>query len=101
MMHGEGLPNNGEYKSKPQNMNNAAGFLTDPNLETVFSAPDNMKEESTGLLLYYKPAAGLTMLREQVLGHERFDLAFRTYIARWAYKHREPSMSEFVIGYAP
>jgi hypothetical protein len=26
-------------------------------------------------------------LREQVLGAERFDLAFRTYVERWAFKH--------------
>jgi hypothetical protein len=71
-------------------MNNAGVFLTDPNLETVLSAPDNMKEQSVGLLCYYKPASGLTMLREQILGKERFDFAFRTYIARWAFKHPTP-----------
>src|SRR5690606_13329157 len=41
-------------------------------------------------LAYSKPADGLTMLRELVLGQERFDLAFRTYIQRWAFKHPTP-----------
>ena len=82
--------NNGEYKAPPNDMNRSGIFLTDPNLETVYSAPDNMKEESIGLLCYYKPGSGLTMLREQILGKERFDLAFRTYVARWAYKHPTP-----------
>ncbi|WP_298224093.1 M1 family metallopeptidase [Flavobacterium sp.] len=82
--------NNGEYKGRVDNMNNSAVFLTDPNLETVYSTPDAMKEESIGLLCYYKPGSGLTMLREQILGKERFDYAFRTYIARWAFKHPTP-----------
>ena len=43
-----------------------------------------------GLEAYYKPALGLYMLREYVLGHDRFDYAFRTYIRRWAFKHPQP-----------
>ena len=82
--------NKGEYKAPKENMNQTGVFLTDPNLETMMSAPDNMKEESIGLLCYYKPGTGLTMLREQILGEKRFDYAFRTYIARWAFKHPTP-----------
>ncbi len=82
--------NKGEYKAPAQNMNQAATYLTDPKLETILSSPDNMKEESIGLLAYYKPGTGLTMLREQILGKERFDYAFRTYVARWAFKHPTP-----------
>jgi aminopeptidase N len=29
-------------------------------------------------------------LREQILGPERFDFAFKTYVARWAFKHPTP-----------
>jgi aminopeptidase N len=29
-------------------------------------------------------------LREQILGEDRFDYAFRTYIKRWAFKHPTP-----------
>jgi aminopeptidase N len=36
------------------------------------------------------PSSGLVILREQVLGPERFDLAFRTYVERWAFKHPTP-----------
>jgi aminopeptidase N len=35
-------------------------------------------------------AWALTLLREQILGPERFDFAFRTYVARWAFKHPTP-----------
>jgi hypothetical protein len=82
--------NKGEYKRAPLDMQQQANYMTKPELETVMSAPDNMKEASIGVLQYYKPAAGLTMLREQILGKERFDLAFRTYIERWAFKHPTP-----------
>jgi hypothetical protein len=30
------------------------------------------------------------MLREQILGAERFDFAFKTYVDRWAFKHPSP-----------
>jgi aminopeptidase N len=33
----------------------------------------------------------MVLLREQILGKERFDWAFRKYIRDWAYKHPSPS----------
>jgi aminopeptidase N len=39
---------------------------------------------------YIKPGMGLVMLREYILGPERFDNAFKAYINRWAYKHPQP-----------
>jgi hypothetical protein len=63
---------------------------TRPSLEPILSNPDNLKETNNGTLLYSKPSAGLVMLRENILGPERFDYAFRTYIARWAFKHPAP-----------
>ena len=40
---------------------------------------------------YFKGAYGMVLLREQILGPERFDWAFRTYIRNWAFKHPSPS----------
>jgi aminopeptidase N len=40
---------------------------------------------------YQKPALMLRTLREEVLGRERFDFAFREYINAWAYKHPTPA----------
>lgn len=82
--------NNGEFNEKPADMHILGQKYTHPDLETVMSSPDNMKEANIGTLCYSKPGAGLVMLREQVLGAERFDFAFRTYIERWAYKHPAP-----------
>lgn len=81
--------NNGEYKQEKSNMHNESHVLTDPTIEPVLSAPDNLKEAHLGLLAYQKPGAGLDMLRE-MLGKERFDYAFRTYVERWAFKHPMP-----------
>jgi len=63
---------------------------TRPGLEPILSNPDNLKEINNGTLLYSKPSAGLVMLREIILGPERFDFAFKTYINRWAFKHPAP-----------
>ncbi|MFV5693581.1 M1 family metallopeptidase [Flavobacterium sp. LT1R49] len=82
--------NNGEYKEKVTDLHDRAETFTNPNLETIMSSPDNMKEANIGLLCYFKPSSGLVILREQVLGPERFDLAFRTYVERWAFKHPTP-----------
>ena len=42
---------------------------------------------------YFKSALGLVLLREQILGPERFDPAFRRFIAAWAFKH--PTSADF------
>lgn len=82
--------NNGEYRNKPRDMNQWAATLTHPVLEPIMSSPDNMKEVHIGPLAYHKPAAGLSLLRNHILGPERFDRAFKSYIERWAYKHPTP-----------
>ena len=40
---------------------------------------------------YQKPALMLRTLRNEVLGPERFDAAFREYIRVWAFKHPTPA----------
>jgi hypothetical protein len=40
---------------------------------------------------YFKGAYGMVLLREQILGPDRFDWAFRKYIRDWAYKHPSPA----------
>jgi hypothetical protein len=82
--------NGGEYKPSPMDMHNLGKVITSDAFEPVMSSPDNMKERNIGILAYYKPSIGLTLLREQVIGPDRFDRAFKTYIERWAYKHPTP-----------
>jgi hypothetical protein len=82
--------NKGEYSQPNPNMHMMADALTSANIEPVMSAPANMKEANMGILAYFKPGAALNILRDQILGKERFDLAFRTYVERWAFKHPSP-----------
>ncbi|MBT8303840.1 MAG: M1 family metallopeptidase [Bacteroidia bacterium] len=39
---------------------------------------------------YGKPATGLNILRETIMGRELFDYAFKTYSQRWMFKHPTP-----------
>ena len=83
--------NNGEYKNKgPVDKHDIGNIFTYPGLEPMLSYVDNYKERNNGILSYSKPGEGLTLLREQILGKERFDRAFTTYIERWAFKHPTP-----------
>jgi hypothetical protein len=60
------------------------------NSETVMSSPDALQEANIGNALYSKPGYALGLLRNEILGPDRFDYAFRLYINRWAYKHPTP-----------
>jgi hypothetical protein len=82
--------NNGEYKDEIVDLHQVAEKYTNQKLEPILSSPDNMKEANIGTLCYSKPSSGLVILREQVLGPERFDMAFKTYTSRWAFKHPAP-----------
>jgi hypothetical protein len=43
-----------------------------------------------GANAYGKPATGLNILRETIMGPELFDHAFKTYANRWKFKHPTP-----------
>ena len=55
----------------------------------IMTQHDNVFQ--SGPNAYSKPAAGLYILREVVLGHDLFDKAFRTYAERWKFKHPTPA----------
>ena len=59
--------------------------------ESILTPPDRARRSSMGFNAYFKPARLLIMLREYVLGPERFDRAFRDYIRRWAFKQPQPA----------
>ncbi len=82
--------NNGEYFKQVGDPNSQAVRFTDPRLEAIMNTPQSMDERNIGILLYYKPAYGLKLLRNEIIGAERFDYAFKKYISDWAYKHPTP-----------
>jgi hypothetical protein len=83
--------NNGEFTyHRNMSRRNMSRFFMPRDIEPIMTYPDVLESMDLGLEAYYKPAQALTLLREDVLGPERFDYAFRTYINRWAYKHPQP-----------
>ncbi len=57
---------------------------------TLMTPPDWMNYKHVHPLAYFKTAFGLVMLREVVLGPDRFDFAFQQYAKDWAFKHPHP-----------
>jgi hypothetical protein len=58
-----------------------------------FIAPIMTKGLNTyqfGSNAYSKPATGLNMLRETIMGRDLFDYSFREYANRWMFKHPTP-----------
>ncbi|GAA4320840.1 M1 family metallopeptidase [Flaviaesturariibacter amylovorans] len=67
------------------------GYVFHDKMDPLWTAPDAVQQANLGVTAYFKPAMMLGALREVVLGPERFDLAFREYIRRWAFKHPTPN----------
>ena len=81
--------NKGEY-FEPTDQQKAAPAMFSEGMDAIMNTPDVINQENLGFAAYEKPALGLTILREQILGEKRFDYAFQTYIKRWAFKHPTP-----------
>jgi Peptidase family M1 domain len=65
-------------------------YLKDPQAPVMLTRADAIPEKYRHPMVYFKPALGLVLLREQILGPRRFDYAFRQYIRSWAYRHPGP-----------
>ncbi|MEO8945939.1 MAG: M1 family metallopeptidase [Gemmatimonadaceae bacterium] len=57
----------------------------------IIMGPDRIDPRKLGFTEYDKTSVGLQLLREEILGHDAFDDAFREYIQRWKYKHPTPT----------
>jgi hypothetical protein len=80
----------GKYPAKLRDVRDFKGRLTDKNRESINTPPDIAQTFNLGMTAYRKPALGLFMLRESILGKDRFDFAFKNYIKNWAFKHPRP-----------
>ncbi len=65
-------------------------ILADPKAPPILSRSDTIIEKYRHPVTYFKSALGLRLLREEILGPERFDPAFRRFVANWAFKHPKP-----------
>ncbi|WP_240646505.1 M1 family metallopeptidase [Chitinophaga rhizosphaerae] len=78
--------NKGEFYH-PRDRHSMARMMFYDSAAAILHRPDVIRPMSYGTLGYYKPAVGLELLRDVVLGEERFDKAFKYYIDNWAFKH--------------
>ena len=63
--------------------------LNQDDLQPIMTQGDHVT--NFGANAYGKPATGLAILRNTILGHDLFDYAFKTYSARWKFKHPTPA----------
>ncbi len=98
-IYAQDVVNNGEFGPKRDGEYAPGGgnpadeiipYLTDPQAPTLMTRADAVPEKYRHPLEYFKPAFGLVLLREYILGKDRFDYAFKRYINNWAFKHPAP-----------
>ncbi|HEY3386444.1 MAG TPA: M1 family metallopeptidase [Saprospiraceae bacterium] len=70
---------------------NITAYMAQPKdkLEPIMTNSENIVSYFANA--YMKPACGLNILRETIMGREKFDYAFKTYCERWAFKHPTPA----------
>jgi hypothetical protein len=66
-------------------------LLTNAAAPIMLTRAEQVTETYRHSLDYFKSALGLVLLREQILGTERFDWAFRKFIRDWTSRHPSPS----------
>ena len=75
-------------RGEPQNI--VPYMKTAPSQQVpIMTSSDNIM--AFGLNAYAKPATGLNILRETVMGRQLFDAAFKEYARRWAFKSPMPA----------
>jgi len=81
--------NNGEYGDTTQRSILNMAIIMKRSQNPLMTPPEAMGLRDYGMY-YSKTAVGLNILRHSIIGADRFDYAFRTYIKRWAFKHPQP-----------
>jgi Peptidase family M1 domain len=88
------LFNNGEYVNDPAFFKDDFFASRDYKMFMQYRDPLMVVSEAMDIYQHYqyygKTAYGLNLLRNVVVGKERFDFAFRKYTETWAFKHPTP-----------
>ncbi len=78
------------YPSRRGPAGNIVDYMKDGDQVPIMTHSDQIHKDF-GNNAYAKPATGLVMLREHVLGTEAFDDAFGGYSTQWMFKHPQPA----------
>lgn len=84
------LGNDKEYPSRRGPADKIVPYMAGDQsfLSPIMSQSNNIHQ--FGPNAYAKPATGLNILRETIMGRDLFDYSFRTYSQRWMFKHPTP-----------
>jgi len=81
---------NKAYPSRRGPAKNIVSYMSSEQDELAPIMTKGLNTYNFGANAYAKPATGLNILRETIMGRELFDYAFRTYSQRWMFKHPTP-----------
>lgn len=82
--------NKGEFKEDETMMAGMTSYVFDEKMDALLNTPDVIQQANLGVAAYVKPGMMLHVLRNEVLGTDRFDRALKEYVRRWAFKHPTP-----------
>jgi Peptidase family M1 domain len=68
---------------------NISSFMLSSDHQPIMTNPESLRDN--GATSYEKAAIGLYILRNEVMAPGVFDMAFKEYARRWAFKHPEPA----------
>jgi hypothetical protein len=85
-------PEKGSYAERVRHdRETVVEFMLNDADEPLEVNPDRIDPSVLGENAYVKTAVGLALLRDEILGPQAFDDAFREYTRRWAFKHPSPT----------
>ncbi len=82
------------YPNQPNRRGNFDSYLryaATAERQPLMTPADRIDLRTLGEVGYNKPGLALRLLRDVVLGPDRFDTAMREYVRRWAFKHPTPA----------
>ncbi len=80
------------FQLRVENADSIARRMDSPlNSQPIMTFADHIIPRNLGFLEYYKTGFGLHLLRDYILGPQKFDIGFKAYIQRWAFKHPQPA----------
>ncbi|MAP54280.1 M1 family metallopeptidase [Altibacter sp.] len=86
----EAIAPNKSYPSRRGPAKNIVDYMAGDQSSLAPIMTKGLNTYNFGANAYSKPATGLNILRETIMGRELFDYAFRVYSQRWMFKHPTP-----------
>jgi len=86
----EAIAPNKKYPSRRGPAKNIVGYMSGDQSSIAPIMTKGLNTFNFGANGYSKPATGLNILRETIMGRDLFDYAFKTYAQRWMFKHPSP-----------